>query len=315
MLAENLIPIAGGVASAALTLSVLSGLGGTLVLAYLALLPLFVVAFGWGIRSGQISALIGAALTFAFGGLTMGLIYAGTTAVPAWLVNRQALLGRKLPDGTAHWYPVGHILCQLTILGAIVTGAAAIAHMDVPGGFQAAVASYVDRILSVHFALPSVADRQEVAARLVPILPGATVMSWILMVTVNAVLAQGLMVRAGRNRRPTPAYGTLDLPEWLSWVLVAAAAVTLLAGSTLGYTGRNLTMILAMPFFLSGLGFIHLLARQLAARGVALTIVYTIVIFSGWAILAVAGLGMIERWADLRTRLMARQGQPNEEED
>ena len=311
---EKLIPIAGGAASAALTLSVLSGFGGTVVLAYLALLPLFVVAFGWGIRAGQVAALIGTALTFAFGGLTVGLIYAGTTAVPAWLVNRQALLGRKLPDGSANWYPVGHILCQLTALGAIVTAAAAVVHIDVPGGFQAAVAGYVDRILSAHFALPP-ADRQVVAARLVPVLPGATVMSWIVMITINAALAQALVVRTGKNRRPTPAYGSLDLPEWISWVLVAAAAVTLFAGGTLEYVGRNLTMILAMPFFLSGLGFIHVLARQLAAPGLALTIVYTIVVFSGWAVLAVAGLGMIERWADLRTRLAARLGPSNEEED
>jgi hypothetical protein len=74
-------------------------------------------------------------------------------------------------------------------------------------------------------------------------------------------------------------------------------------------------MILATPFFFRGLGFIHLLARQLAAPGLALTIVYTVVVFSGWAVLAVAGLGMIERWADLRARLGARRGGPDEEKE
>ena len=45
--------------------------------------------------------------------------------------------------------------------------------------------------------------------------PGLMATSWLVMVVLNAVLAQALAVRLGWNRRPSPDLTRLELPSWL----------------------------------------------------------------------------------------------------
>src|SRR6202048_3383907 len=110
------IAMAAGCASALMFASIISGALISLLLFYLAPLPLIVSALAWGplcAGIGGIAAAIGLGAIF---GLPYCLAFALTVALPAWWLGHLALLGRPLPgaasgNGAAppelEWYPVG----------------------------------------------------------------------------------------------------------------------------------------------------------------------------------------------------------------
>ena len=122
MIAIVLIAIAAGCASALMFASIISGALISLLLFYLAPLPLMVAALGWGplcATIGGIAAAIGLGAIF---GLPYCIAFVVTVALPAWWLGHLALLGRPVANGVApsngarlprrhlEWYPVGRIL-------------------------------------------------------------------------------------------------------------------------------------------------------------------------------------------------------------
>ena len=82
--------------------------------------------------------------------------------------------------------------------------------------------------------------------------------------------------------------------------MIAAALLALMGSGEMEYTGRNLAMILAVPFFFLGLAVVHTWARRKAHTTMMLVAFYLILVMSGWAILFVTGIGIIELWNGLR---------------
>src|SRR3954466_12341853 len=97
MIAIVLIAIAAGCASALMFASIISGALISLLLFYLAPLPLMVAALGWGPLAatiGGIAAASGLGLIF---GLPYCIAFVVMVALPAWWLGHLALLGRPLP--------------------------------------------------------------------------------------------------------------------------------------------------------------------------------------------------------------------------
>ena len=69
------------------------------------------------------------------------------------------------------------------------------------------------------------------------------------------------------------------------------------------YTGRNLAMILAVPYFFLGLTVVHAWAHRVSFTGTALVVFYLMLVIWGWAALIVAGIGVIEQWSGLGRRI------------
>src|SRR3981189_1895136 len=93
MIASILIAIAAGAASALMFASIVSGALISLLLFYLAPLPLMVAALGWGplgAAIGGIAAGIGLGLIF---GMPYLAAFVVTVALPAWWLGHLALLG------------------------------------------------------------------------------------------------------------------------------------------------------------------------------------------------------------------------------
>src|SRR5580693_4918213 len=122
MIAIVLIAIAAGCASALMFASMISGALISLLLFYLAPLPLMVAAIGWGplcATIGGIGAAIGLGAIF---GLPYCIAFVVMVALPAWWLGHLALLGRPVTNGISsgndatpvapdlEWYPVGRIL-------------------------------------------------------------------------------------------------------------------------------------------------------------------------------------------------------------
>src|SRR3954469_5348201 len=136
MIVTGLIAIAAGAASALMFASIISGALVSLVLFYLAPLPLMVAAMGWGPLAAAIGGIAAAIGLGALFGLPYCIAYVITVSLPAWWLGHLALLGRPVinevssSNGAApvapvlEWYPVGRILLWITGFAALTTMAA-----------------------------------------------------------------------------------------------------------------------------------------------------------------------------------------------
>src|SRR5947209_16564897 len=136
MMTFGLIALIAGAASALMFASIVSGALISLVLFYLAPLPLMVASIGWGplcATFGGIGAALGLGALF---GLPYCLAFAVTVALPAWWLGHLVLLGRQV-DGAAspnpaqapaepdiEWYPVGRLLLWIAGFATLTTIAA-----------------------------------------------------------------------------------------------------------------------------------------------------------------------------------------------
>ena len=299
---DMLIALGGGGLSAAASMTFLMG-SPALVFVYFAPLPLLLVGLGLGAKAGAVAGVTGLMVAGLTGGATTAGLYGLLNALPAALVVRQALLQRPTgPAGGVQWYPVGSILGWLTVLGAGIFLTAVLAsHAVGEAGIEGSVSTYLDRAFTIMVPALGETERATVVAKFTPLFPGFVVTSWLVMTVVNGALAQALLARMGRGLRPRTALADLKLPEWLSSLLVAAAAVALLGPGELAYIGRNLVIILAVPFFFLGLAVIHALARRAVPLATLLAVFYfvfyVLLLITGWAaMMVVAGIGLIEQW-------------------
>ena len=97
MIAIILIALAAGCASALMFASIISGALISLLLFYLAPLPLMVAALGWGPIAATIGGIVAASGLGVIFGLPYCIAFAITVAVPAWWLGHLSLLGRPLP--------------------------------------------------------------------------------------------------------------------------------------------------------------------------------------------------------------------------
>jgi hypothetical protein len=308
---DALIAIAGGLMSASAAMAFLGGSALGLMLVYLAPVPILLIGLGKGPKAATIAAATGFLATGAFGGMMLAGVYGLVYALPAWTLTRFAMSLRPQGNGAdtasgadAEWYAIGPALAALALLGA---GLILLAHLMVgETGLKEALNAHMAE--AVRVLVPNADEAWKVRAIevILPLFPGAVGVSWVSMTVVNAVIAQGMLVRLGRNLRPSPVYSELELPHWASWPLILSAGAALsgplLGMEDLGYLGRNTAMVTAIPYFFLGLAVIHTLARRVAATTSILVMVYLVVIMSGWAALVVAGVGVTEQWLGLRDR-------------
>lgn len=312
---QTLIALGLGGLSASVSLAFITGWPGGVLLVYLAPLPLYLAGLGGGISAATIAGATGILTAGLLGGAMAAGIYGLLHALPAWLVVGQTLLKRNAAGGAAAWYPAGHVLCALATLGGALLLMAALASWGAGTTLASAIANGLERGIAAFMPELSQEHRREFVAFLSPMFAGGLGTSWMIMTVLNAAAAQGVLVRIGRNLRPSPRFAALALPGWYGWLLAAAAAAGLL-GALLGhgemtYIGRNLAMILAVPYFFLGLAVVHAAVRRISFPATALAFFYFVMIVSGWVALIVAGLGMCEDWAGLRKRF----GRPDDDQE
>ncbi len=298
-----LMAVGGGSLSAVASLAFLSGVPGGLLFVYFAMLPIFMVAFSMGTTAVSIAALSGIVIAGTLGDSVTAAAYGAFHALPAWFISRQSLASYQTQDGSIAWRTPGAVLSSLSVLCAVmmIFGALLFSNITTMGIEQG-----INTILREAFAqvIPNM-DNEELAqmiGTMASIFPGVMGGSWVIMIVINTVLAQSFVVRMDKNIRPTPSYLNMDLPQWAAWPLVISAAASLILSGDANYIAQNSAIILATPFFFLGLSVIHWAVRRISFSVALLSFFYLIMIMSGWAILLVAGIGMIEQWAGIRSR-------------
>lgn len=308
---DHLIALGGGLVCALLYLSVMVGSNGDVLKFYLwphSLLPpflLFLVGLSLGlvpvlIASATAAAGIAAGADFAAAGLFIVL-----NAIPVLILVRQGLLSRPgAQAGKAEWYPPGLLLGWLTGYGFVIYGFFILAFLGTEAGPQGVVQRFAETTFGPVWA--GVTDPRLDVLKLVfnRYLPALILNAWLIVTLVGAALAQAVLTRVKRNRRPSPRYIHLELPPWLT-IGLALAMLASFAPGQIGITGQNSAMIIVQPFFFLGLAVIHALSYRFGGRSFVLTGVYLLLVVVNWLAILVAVLGIIEQWVRFRQRFAA----------
>jgi Predicted membrane protein (DUF2232) len=280
----------------------LSGSSSSLILVYLAQLPLFLAGLWGGVNAAALAGLAASVILLgASNSMAVGL-FAAVNVVPVVLLVRQALLARPAADGTVEWYPPGLLTAWLTGLGlaGIVGGVLLLGGPDsVQASVREALAPALDRLFE-----QDAPEREDLAGVLAMIMPGIVAISWMVMTVSNGMLAQGLLARFGWSWRPSPDLAALSLPLWVPAILLVAAAATALSGIA-RFLGINVLIALSVPFCLAGLAVLHAMARRLPRPAVLLAGFYVLAGLFGWPLLIAMFLGLLDSAVGVRRRLPA----------
>ena len=310
------ISIGAGLVGAVFTLSVLMGSLGAMILAYLAPLSLFAVGLSLGAPASLIATGSGALAVALAAGIMPALAFIATTGLPSALIVRQALLSRSGADGSIEWYPPGMLLLWMAgyvLLLVVVVGAAGGVlfgdiYQDLNTMLDELAEAERGTAMGPYFemlASPPVRDA------FIKLLPGAMAASWILLMIINAALAQGALSAIGRAQRPNPRMADIDLPVWASLGLIGALAIGSYFGGIIGLLGTTVTVVGLALFTLYGLGIIHAIMLDRAARIPVLVGIYVFLTILFWPIFFVAGLAVLEPWMGLKRRLAVQSPTQN----
>ena len=298
------VSVVCGALAAGPYLLVLTGSTGSMILVYLAQLPLFAAGLWLGTGASASAGFVAALILAGAGNLLAGALFAALNVVPVVLLVRQSLLARTGPGNAVdrnavEWYPPGLMAAWLTGLGLI----AAAVTLVFLGGLQAMQAALREALApALDGRLGEITpELNELLAFVAFILPGIVATSWMVMTISNGILAQGLLARFGASWRPSPDLAALGLPMWIPVLLAFAAGATLLGG-TARFIGVNVLIVLAVPFCLAGLAVLHTVARRFPRPAVTLTMFYLLAGVLGWPLLLIALLGLLDSPLGLRRR-------------
>ncbi len=318
MLQIVLIGIAAGAASALLFASVASGSLISVLLFYLAPLPILIAAIGWSHVAGLVAALVAAgALAFGFGGLFFLAFLVGI-GLPAWWLGYLALLARPaIAGGDLEWYPVGNLIVWAAILGGMVVTAVILTFGFDVEAFRTGLRQVFEQMLRAMWqvppdkplAIPDVSDPDRLLTLLVLIVPpmaGAiTTVTKIVTLGLAAVIARV----SGRLTRPWPDLSAMRFPPAAPVLLAAAVAATFLPG-LMGVVGGVFAAGLLMAYGVLGFAVLHKITGRLTGRSFLLAGTYAAVLMLGWPILLMTVLGLADTALDIRSRIAARVPPP-----
>ncbi len=293
------VTVACGALAAGPYLLVLTGSTASMILVYLAQLPLFAAGLWLGAGASASTGLVAALLVAGLGSLPAAALFAALNVVPVVLLVRQSLLARRGPGDAVEWYPPGLMAAWLTGFG-LVAAAVTFVFLGGPQGMQAALREVLAPALDRRLGEVT-PELDELLAFVGFILPGIVATSWMVMTASNGSLAQGLLARFGASWRPSPDLAALGLPMWIPVLLAFAGAATLFGG-TARFIGVNVMIVLAVPFCLAGLAVLHTVARRFPRPAVTLATFYLLAGFLGWPLLLIALLGLLNSPLGLRRR-------------
>ncbi len=320
MIAIFLIALVAGCASAFMFASIVSGSLISLLLLYLAPLPLMVAALGWGplcATAGGIAAAIGLGLVF---GLPYCMSFVVAVALPAWWLGHLALLGRPTTSGVAsgngaapvapnlEWYPVGRILLWIAGFAIVTTMAALLTLGTNEVAIHDVLRQGLLRILGLSDPA-SAGEAEQWIDAVVKIAPAAAAIFATMTLTLNLWLAAKITATSGRLHRPWPDLKSVSVPP----MTLAALCLAIGLGFTSGLFAILMLIVsaaLMMAYALIGFAVLHTLTLALKSRALWLTCAYVIVLVFSWPVLAVMALGIADAIFGLRQRYLRRKPPP-----
>jgi len=318
MIAILIVALAAGAASALMFASIVSGAAISILLFYLAPLPLMVTALGWGALAAAIGGIAAASVLGALFGLPYCVAFAMMVALPGWWLGHLALLGRPIA-GTAgdsaaqqppalEWYPVGRILLWIAAFAVVTTTAALLTLGTDTDTITGTLRRGLLKMLSAGETQPG-ADIERFVDALVIFAPLAATVIAMVTLTLNLWLAGKITRTSGRLNRPWPEFRSTALPAMALVALLVAVAASFVGGM-LALLAQIVTTALVIAYALVGFAVLHTLTLSLGNRGFWLGGIYAVVVMFGWPIVAIFALGVADAVFGLRQRYLQTRPPP-----
>ena len=311
MIAIFLIAIAAGAASALMFASIISRALISLLLFYLASLPLMVAAMGWGPLCATIGGIAAALGLGAFFGLPYMIAYVITVALPAWWLGHLAMLGRPADASPAaassplEWYPTGRILLWISGFAVLTTIATLLTFFSDDVALMAVIKRGLTRVL----AMRGITADERAIDTLAAIVPVGMASGPTITLTINLWLAAKITAASGRLHRPWPDLKATTLPPMTLVALCVAIAFSF-TGGLFAVFAKVATGALLMAYALTGFAVLHTLTLALKNRAVWLICSYAVMIVLIWPLLSMVILGLADAIFGFRERFMRKRPPP-----
>ncbi len=318
MIQVLLIALAAGCASALMFESVISGALISLLLLYLAPLPLTVAALGWGPRCATIGGITAATVLGVMFGLPYCFAFVISVALPAWWLGHLAMLGRSVANSVSagngappvapdlEWYPVGRILLWIAGFAALATMAALLTIGTDGSTITGTLRRGLLRLLGARDA-GSTGEIEQFIDALVTIAPAAAAIVAMITLTLNLWLAARITATSGRLHRPWPDLKMTALPPMTLVALPVALAFCFIGGLA-AILAQIVAAVLIMAYALTGFAVLHLLTLPFKSRLLWLGCTYVVVVMFVWPVIAMVVLGIADTVFGFRQRYL--QGRP-----
>ena len=321
MMTNLLIALAAGCASALMFASIISGALISLLLFYLAPLPLMVAALGWGSMAAAIGGIAAAIGLGAIFGIPYPIAFVVTVALPAWWLGYLTLLARPTAPGIAsgdgadaitpamEWYPVGRILIWCAGF-AVLTSVAALLTLGTDGtAIIAALRRSLLGMVGPRDSASADGDIEQVIDALATIAPAAAAIVAIMTLTLNLWLAAKITATSSRLHRPWPDLKTAAMPP-MTLAALALAIAFCFSGGLLAILAQIVSAALLMAYALIGFAALHMLTLRIKNRALLLGCTYAFVLMFGWPVLMLMGLGLADAFFGFRQRYYRSQPPP-----
>jgi hypothetical protein len=325
MMQFGLIGIGAGAAAALLFASVTSGSMLSIILFYLAPLPIMIAGIGWSHWAALVAALTGAIALGLMFGLVFVFAFLATAGLPAWWLGYLAMLARPAPAGAnggspaaIEWYPPGRLVVWAAVLAALVVIVAIPNFGTDAESFRAALHDALAAILrlmsetpaNAPLVVPGVNDPERLIRFFVIVLPPATAVLATIINCVNLWLAGRVVTFSGLLKRPWPQLSAMRFPPLTVAVMLIAVGLSFLGGM-IGIVAGVLAAALLMAFGLLGFAVLHAVTQGVNGRPFMLGSAYAAtLLFQGWLMLPLCLLGLLDVLFNLRDRILRWRGRP-----
>ena len=300
-----LLSMGAGALSAALVTMILAGniVGSFLfiILSYFATLPLFLVGFTFDTKSLGIAAATSTALVLLLtisgpSTLLVTFTYIFWNILPVLWICFYTNLNKKHPNLN------GELMYQLALyaVGLLII----IKYLPGFGGDNIIDMNAMNKAMETSKA--SKADVQQVLNTIkliIPYLSGFMISSWLLMITFNWFLANKILPRIIPN---LPAIKRdFTLPKiYIAGLACLGTIGSIFSGQNFGLLAINISVILLIPCFLSGISIVNLIAKNKGINKLMLGVFYVFMLFFPILIIFVLLLGIFEPWLHLRNKFV-----------
>jgi len=320
MIAIVAIAIAAGCASALMYASIISRVRLSLVLLYLAPLPLMVAAIGWGPLSAAMGGIAAASALGLLFGLPYAISYVIMAALPAWWLGHLVMLGRPVataahagngatpPAQAMEWYPPGRLLLWIAGFAVLTTMTALLTI----GGDAAEISATMKRGMLGMFKSGGVeisSDMNRAIDLFVATMPTFMAIGFVKMLTVNLWLAAKITATSGRLHRTWPDIRSTTLPP-MTLVALCIALAFCFTGGLFALLAQVAASALLMAYALSGFAVLHTLTLASPSRAIWLGLTYAIMLVFVWPVLIMVALGLADALFGFRERFMRTRPPP-----
>ena len=310
--------VAGTLGALLLVAALRQSVLGVLIGAMLSPLPLAMVVFGLGASHLPVAVVAGAVTVAVMtGSFPLATVYLAVDAAPIAVLSRMGLVAAMTGGAPVPGFAVGRTVSALVLaaFAAVVVGLALITAG--PDGLEATLRARLETILPTLPVAPSVspsggidlaATRTEMIRALAGFLPGAAAWDWCLRAIISAGLGQMLLSRMKLAVWPTPDYRGFAAPHWFFALFGLTAIAAVLLRDDAGFIAGNAAAVLSLPPVLQGLAVVHTAAAKTKQRLMWLLGFYVFALaMASVALVALAGLGVMDGFLHIRTRYLARR--------